>query len=50
LNSVLTQELERYNKLITTIKSSLIEVKKAIKGESLLSVELEEALNQLINN
>lgn len=50
LNSVLTQELERFNKLITTIKGSLIDVKKAIKGEALLSVELEEALQQLINN
>lgn len=50
LNSVLTQELERFNKLIAEIKSSLTNVKKAIKGEALLSLELEEALNQLINN
>ena len=33
-----------------TIKQSLIDVKAAIKGEALLSVELEEALNQMINN
>lgn len=50
LNSVLTQELERFNKLLSTIKQSLIDVKKAIKGEALLSIELEEALNQLILN
>lgn len=50
LNSVLTQELDRFNKLIVTIKSSLNDVKKAIKGEALLSIELEQALNQLINN
>jgi dynein heavy chain len=47
---VLTQELERFNKLILTIRSSLTDVKKAIKGEALLSVELEEALGQVINN
>jgi dynein heavy chain len=45
LNSVLTQELERYNNLLKMIKGSLTDVKKAIKGEALLSIELEEALN-----
>ena len=37
MNSVLTQELEKFNKLITLIKSSLVELKKAIAGEALLS-------------
>ena len=37
MNSVLTQELEKFNKLITLIKSSLKELKKAIAGEALLS-------------
>lgn len=37
MNSVLTQELEKYNTLITLIKSSLKELKRAIAGEALLS-------------
>ena len=37
MNSVLTQELEKFNRLITLIKGSLKELKKAIAGEALLS-------------
>jgi len=37
MNSVLTQELEKFNTLINLIKSSLKELKKAIAGEALLS-------------
>jgi len=44
MNSVLTQELEKYNTLIGLIKSSLVELKKAIAGEALLSPQLEAAL------
>jgi len=44
MNSVLTQELEKFNILIGLIKSSLREVKKAIAGEALLSPQLEAAL------
>lgn len=45
MNTVLTQELTRYNSLISTIRNSMNEMKKAIKGEVLLSPELEMALN-----
>jgi dynein heavy chain len=44
---VLTQELERFNILTNLIKSSLKQLKLAIKGEILLSPVLEAALNSL---
>jgi len=50
MNSVLTQELEKYNKLINLIKGSLKELKRAIAGEALLSNELEAALNSMALN
>jgi len=45
MNTVLTQELTRYNNLIRTIRDSMVGMKKAIKGEVLLSPEMEVALN-----
>lgn len=50
MNSVLTQELEKFNILIGLIKSSLRELKRAIAGEALLSPELEAALNSMALN
>jgi len=47
MNSVVTQELTRYNGLIKQIRSSLSDLKKAIKGEVLLSADLELALKQI---
>lgn len=47
MNTVLTQELERFNILTNTIKNSLKQLKLAIKGEVLLSPALEAALNNL---
>jgi len=47
MNTVLTQELDRFNGLIKMIVNSLKNLKKAIKGEVLLSSELEDALNSL---
>jgi dynein heavy chain len=44
MNTVLTQELERYNGLINCIKKSLRDMKKAIKGEILMSENVENAL------
>jgi dynein heavy chain len=49
MNTVLTQELTRFNGLIKIIRSSLEDLKKAIKGEVLLSTDLEAALNSLQN-
>lgn len=47
MNTVLTQELTRFNGLTNVIKTSLNDLKKAIKGEVLLSADLEAALNSL---
>ena len=47
MNTVLTQELDRFNGLIKCIRNSLLDMKKAIKGEVLLSAELEAALISL---
>ena len=49
MNTVLTQELNRFNGLIITIISSLKDIKKAIKGEVLLSNDLESALAFMID-
>lgn len=49
MNTVLTMELLRFNKLIGVIRGSLSDMKRAIKGEVLLSPALEEALNTLLD-
>lgn len=50
MNSVFTQELTRFNGLISVIRSSLSVLKKAIKGEALLNPQLEAALNSMLVN
>jgi len=50
MNTVLQQELLRYNKLTSVVRASLINVGKAIKGEVPLSVELEGVCTSLFNN
>ena len=50
LNTVLAQELLRFNALTSTVRTSLINVGKAIKGEVPLSLELEEVSMSLFNN
>jgi dynein heavy chain len=44
MNTVLTQELDRFNGLIRTIKRSLVDMKRAIKGEILMSENVENAM------
>lgn len=44
---VLFQELERFNKLILKIASSLSNLKRALKGEIGMSVELDDLSNSL---
>lgn len=50
MNTVLQQELLRYNKLLSVVRTSLINVGLAIKGEVPLSLELEEVCNSIFNN
>jgi len=47
LNTVLLQEMGKYNKLIKTIKSSLTELKDALAGLVVFSFESESILNQM---
>jgi dynein heavy chain len=48
MNTVLTQELIRFNKLIQVVKSSLIDVQKALKGLVVMSGELEDMGNAMV--
>jgi dynein heavy chain len=50
MNTVLQQELLRYNKLIDVVRVTLQNVGKALKGEVPLSVELEEVCRSLFQN
>jgi len=50
MNTVLQQELLRYNRLISVIRGSLVNVGKAIRGEVPLSVELEQVYTSVYNN
>lgn len=49
MNTVLLQELTRFNKLIGTVRDSLQDIQKAIKGLLLMSEQLEGAFNQIFN-
>ena len=50
MNTVLVQELIRYNKLLTVINSTLQDLRKALKGLVVMSQELETMANSLYNN
>ena len=50
MNTVLQLEILRYNRLMAVVRTSLVNVGKAIKGEVPLSVELEDICNSLIKN
>ena len=50
MNTVLTQEIIRYNRLLSMIHTSLQELLKAMKGLVVLSQALEEMSKSLYNN
>jgi len=46
---VLFQELERFNRLILKINASLLNLKRALKGEIGMSAELDDLASSLFN-
>ncbi len=50
MNTVLTQEVIRYNKLLTMMAEMLYNVQKALKGEVVMSDDLEKMAQSLFDN
>lgn len=50
MNTVLVQEVVRYNRLLEIMKDTLINVKKALKGLVVMSEDLEKLANSLFDN
>merc|ERR1711988_638782 len=50
LDTVLTQEMEKFNKMLNRIRDTLKGIQKAIKGESVMSLDLESMYNSFVIN
>lgn len=48
MNTVLVQEIERYNELLRVIKNTCVDVQKTIKGLLTMTPEMEETCNYII--
>ncbi|GBP22697.1 Dynein heavy chain 12, axonemal [Eumeta japonica] len=48
MNTVLIQEMERFNKLLSEVKSSLVDLQKAVKGVIVMSPALESLANAML--
>ena len=50
MNTVLIQELIRYNRLITVVSTTLHNLINAIEGIVVMSTELDKVFNSILNN
>lgn len=50
MNTVLTQEVIRYNRLLKVMASNLANLQRAVKGEVVMSEDLEKIANSLFDN
>lgn len=50
MNTVLTQEVMKYNRLITRMTSMLVNIKKALVGDVVMSEDLEAMGNSMFDN
>ncbi|XP_058475903.1 dynein axonemal heavy chain 3-like [Solea solea] len=48
MNTVLRQEIIRFNRLTLVVRESLVNIKKALKGQIVMSSELEDIFNSML--
>ena len=50
MNTVLCQELAKYNRLLATMGSALRDIKRALLGEVVMSADLEAQASAIFDN